>query len=223
MKDGYIHICFVIDESGSMYSSKDDVIGSFRKMVDEQKEVKDGKCTVSVFTFSTEVCEKFIGADINSISSDLEYNPGGLTAMNDGIGTAIDKIGKWLSDMDEDERPSKNLIVIMTDGEENNSKEYTIERVKEMIRHQKEKYSWDFVFVGMDVTDDKYANNLGIETKMYTSKDYIAKNYEILCTGATMYRSCNTADASDRMMAYISCSMDEETKKYNIENGLNLS
>ena len=80
---------------------------------------------MSLFKFNNDVNEVYLGKDVNEIN-EIDYTAHGCTAMNDGIGTAIDKVGKWLSDMKEEDRPSKNLIIIMTDGQENASKEYSL-------------------------------------------------------------------------------------------------
>ena len=84
MKENFIHVAFVIDESGSMWTSKSDVIGGFKKVIDEQKAIKDGTCAVSIFKFSTNVEEVFIGKDVKDVEylTDESYNPDGLTAMN---------------------------------------------------------------------------------------------------------------------------------------------
>ena len=131
MKDNYVHVCFVIDESGSMGGTENDVIGGFKKVVDEQKANSAGTCSVSYFKFASDVEEVYIGKDVNDVEYlDGKYSPGGLTALFDGVGTAIDKIGKWLDSMKEEEKPEKNLIVIMTDGGENSSREYRRKRRK---------------------------------------------------------------------------------------------
>ena len=136
MKENFIHVCFVIDESGSMCGSQSDVIGGFKRVIDEQKAIKDGTCSVSLFKFEDEVTEVYRGKDVNDVEylDEHTYKPGGCTAMNDGIGTAIDRIGKWLDGMKEEDKPEKNLIVIMTDGMENASKEYTGKQVRDMIK-----------------------------------------------------------------------------------------
>ena len=141
MKENFIHVCFIIDESGSMSGTESDIIGGFKKVIDEQKANKDGKCAVSLYNSASEASKIYIGKDVNDVDylDEKSYRPGGCTAMNDAIGTAIDEIGKWLDAMDEAEKPEKNLIVIMTDGEENASVEYSFNKVKEMIKHQEEK------------------------------------------------------------------------------------
>ena len=66
-KPNFIHVCFIIDESGSMYGSESDIIGGFNKTIEEQKSVKDGQCSVSFFSFDTNVRERFIGKDVNDV------------------------------------------------------------------------------------------------------------------------------------------------------------
>lgn len=109
MKENYIHVCFIVDKSGSMYDAASDVVGGFKSIIAEQRQVKDGQCSVSLYTFDDNVVEHYIGKDVFEVE-DFVYVPSGCTAMNDGIGTAIDNIGKWLSETPEEERPSKNLI-----------------------------------------------------------------------------------------------------------------
>ena len=198
MKEGLVHVCFVLDESGSMWDSASDVKGGFKKVIEEQKALSEGGCIVSMFKFSDSVHEVYLGKDVNEINpDDLDYNPGGMTAMNDGIGIAIDSVGKWLDKKDESERPEKNLIIIMTDGAENASHEFTIEQVREKIKHQTEKYDWSFVYMGTDVTDSSYTNNLmgGIKncTSLYNSRDNHMENYSLCCSVATTWRNATGA------------------------------
>ena len=191
MKKNFIHVCFVVDESGSMYCSQSDVIGGFKKVIDEQKAIKDGTCSVSLFKFEDEVTEVYRGKDVNDVEylDEHTYSPGGCTAMNDGIGTAIDKIGKWLDGMKEEDKPEKNLIVIMTDGMENASKEYTGQKVRDMIKHQEEKYNWTFMYLGTDITDAKAAVDLGISNRGYSSRDDVTAAYACVNSILTTYRN----------------------------------
>lgn len=217
MKAGFIHVCFVLDKSGSMWGSESDVKGGFASVIKEQKALTDGSCSVSLFEFDGKVNEVYIGKDVNEIDeTNLDYSPGGSTAMNDGICTAIDTIGKWLSDMPEDERPEKNLIVIMTDGEENSSKEFKIEQVKEKIKHQTEKYNWSFVYMGTDITDKTYANTIfeGATgcVSSFTSRDNHMANYSVINNASKCYRSMVSADL-DTKYATMNCFLAAETDK----------
>lgn len=226
MKDNFIHVCFVIDESGSMWGTESDVIGGFKKVIDEQKEIKEGTCAVSYFKFSTGVEEVFLGKDINEVEYlDGKYSPHGLTALFDGVGQAIDKVGKWLNDMKEEDRPEKNLIVIMTDGGENNSRDYDAAKVKEMIKHQEEKYNWSFVYMGSDLKDADDANTLGFKTRSFTAKGDYIKNYDMISCSMASYRCTDgNLDAKTRAFANtLNEATIEATKKYAKENGLEVT
>lgn len=221
MKSNLLHICFVLDESGSMYNSVDDVIGGFQKLIDEQKGEKNGECIISLYRFSDTVKKDYIGKPVDEVSK-LIYSPGGCTAMNDGVGTAIDEIGKWLSDMNESERPSKNMIVIMTDGQENASKEYNFDTVKAKIKHQEEKYSWTFVYMGTNLQDLKDANRLGIKMRSVSDSRNIVANYSHIDTYAKALRSSTNAAsvaAADELLTRQLC---EDTTRYQVENNITL-
>lgn len=221
MKSNLLHICFVLDESGSMYNSIDDVIGGFQKLIDEQKAEKDGECIISLYRFSDEVKKDYIGKPVNEVPK-LTYSPGGCTAMNDGVGTAIDEIGRWLSDMDESERPSKNMIVIMTDGQENASQEYTFDSVKAKIQHQEEKYSWTFIYMGTNLKDLKDANRLGIKMRSVSGSRNIVANYSHIDTYAKALRKSTSAASVATADAFLATKLCEDTAKYQAENNITL-
>lgn len=221
MKSNLLHICFVLDESGSMYNSVDDVIGGFQKLIDEQKAEKDGECIISLYRFSDKVKKDYIGKPVNEVPK-LTYSPGGCTAMNDGVGTAIDEIGKWLSDMDESERPSKNMIVIMTDGQENASQEYDFDSVKAKIQHQEEKYSWTFVYMGTNLKDLKDANRLGIKMRSVSGSRNIVANYSHIDTYAKALRKSTSAASVATADAFLATKLYEDTAKYQAENNITL-
>ena len=222
-KENFIHVCFIIDCSGSMYQSTSDVIGGFNSTIEEQKKMDKGECSVSLFTFNDTVKEVYLGKNIKEVDG-IDYTTHGCTAMNDGIGTAIDKVGKWLSDMKEEDRPSKNLIVIMTDGAENASKEYSFERIKEMIKHQEEKYNWTFMYMGTDITSMEDVNKLGIRMSAFSSrKDYVS-NYSVVNEAAKLYRSlkCDVTGASATMDSFLCSSTDAITAKYEADNNIKI-
>lgn len=226
MKSNYINVVFVIDESGSMTGTEADVIGGFKKVIDEQKENKDGKCTVSYYKFNSDVKEVYKGVDVNDVEYlDGKYSPNGMTALYDGIGIAIDSIGKWLDAMNEDDKPEKNLIVIMTDGGENSSREYSASQVKDMIKHQEDKYNWSFVYMGSDLTDATDANSLGIATRCFNSKMNYIDNYSIINKAITKYRTA-TGDAFQKSCC-LNVSLNEDceasTESYAEENNIDLS
>jgi len=213
MKPNLLHICFILDESGSMFGSYDDVLGGFKKLIEEQKNVKEGECIISLYRFATEVKKDYIGLPIQEVP-ELVYNPSGLTAMNDGIGIAVDEIGKWLNDMDESERPSKNLIVIMTDGAENYSKEYSFEKVRNMIKHQEEKYNWSFIYMGTDISSFDDAEALGITLRSASGRDNVMFNYTHINSYATAYRCSISEVDRDASLANLSDELISDTVEY---------
>ena len=223
MKENYINLVLVIDESGSMSGTEEDVVGGFKKVVDEQKAIKEGTCTVSYFKFASNVEEVFVGKDVNEVEYlDGKYVPGGMTALFDGVGTAIDRIGKWLDSMKEEDKPEKTMVVIMTDGGENFSKEYSAKKVKEMIKHQEEKYNWTFVYMGSDLTNAEDANTLGFKTRSFSSKGDYYKNYDTINNVMACYRR-TFGSADEKSEAMLNC-LDMETKalteEYAAANGL---
>ena len=223
MKDKLIHVCFVIDSSGSMSGSESDVVGGFNKTIAEQKAVKDGDCIVSLYEFDSTVKRVYLGKKLDDVG-DFDYKVGGMTRLYDGIGTAVDEVGKWLNDMDESERPSKNLIVIITDGGENSSTEYRLKDIKDRIKEQTEKYSWDFIYLGNDLSDAKDANDIGVKYRGFTTKTKFYNNYDVISTGVTAYRcAANLAEASLALDSSISKSMSTLNAEYKADTGIDLT
>jgi hypothetical protein len=105
----------------------------------------------------------------------------------------------------------------MTDGEENVSREYTLKQVQEMIKHQTEKYDWTFVYMGMDISNAKAADDLGIKGRSFSTKmgSHMYKNYSNISEAATVYRCCaDSLDASNCMATVLNASLDAMTEEY---------
>lgn len=222
MKDNFTHVCFIIDESGSMYDAIEDVKGGFKKIIEEQKANTVGTCAVSMYTFSNSVEKHFVLKDVNEVDSDLHFHPHGTTALNDAVGTAIDEIGEVLASMDESERPAANLIVIMTDGGENSSIEYSIEQVREMIKHQTDKYNWTFMYLGADITTSKIADSLGVKYRGYSTKKNLDSNYSMLNSVINKSRSIAAVNAGAVMDAEIKCYAAAVNNSFADETGVKL-
>ena len=223
MKDKLVHVCFVIDSSGSMMGSEKDVIGGFKKTIEEQKAVKDGDCVVSLYEFDSTVKKIYLGKKLDDVG-EFKYNVGGMTRLYDGIGTAVDEVGKWLSDMKEEDRPSKNIVVIITDGGENSSTEYRLKDIKDRIKTQENIYNWSFVYLGNDLSDAKDANDIGIKYKGFTTKKKFHNNYDVISTGLTAYRCA--ISASEANVAWdnsITASMLGLNEEYKKDTGIDLT
>lgn len=158
------HITVILDRSGSMQSVRSDVIGGFNTFLDEQKKTP-GECTFTLAQFDTndpyEVLRDF--APLNEVQPlGDEYLPRGGTPLYDAVGRGIIDTGHRLARLPEDQRPGKVIFVIITDGQENSSREFTRDKVFEMTRHQQEKYSWQFVYIGANQDAMAVGATLGV-------------------------------------------------------------
>lgn len=161
MKKDYTHIAMIIDRSGSMSPCWKDVSEGYKQIVKDNKEEK-GKCTFTVAAFDTEytLLEDF--SDIKNVKDVLDTSPRGMTALLDAIGKTINNVGEKLANMKEKDRPSKVMVIIQTDGEENSSREFGRSVIKKMIEEQTSKYNWQFQFIGADLTAVNEARSWGI-------------------------------------------------------------
>lgn len=146
MNQDYTDISIILDRSGSMQTVANDTIGGFNQFVQEQKK-QPGRALLSLYQFDDHYETRYEGRDIAEVPP-LEFSPRGMTALYDAIGRTINNTGARLRSIPEYLRPGKVMMVILTDGFENASREFTKDRIKEMITHQRTKYQWDFVFLG---------------------------------------------------------------------------
>jgi Mg-chelatase subunit ChlD len=145
----FTDISVVLDRSGSMESVRSDTIGGFNTFLKEQQACP-GRANLSLIQFDDHYevvhASKTIG-EVPALTSQT-FVPRGSTALLDAIGRTINDTGARLSAMDEESRPGKVVVVILTDGHENSSHEFTKAKINEMITRQREAYAWEFVFLG---------------------------------------------------------------------------
>jgi uncharacterized protein YegL len=203
MRDDLTEIVFIVDRSGSMGMIRNDVIGGFNTFIKDQKAVP-GNANVSLIQFDDKYEVNYLTKDINQVE-DLNaatYQPRGMTALNDAIGKTIISVGDKLAKISETDRPGKVVFVIMTDGHENNSKEYVgaagTEQIKKMITHQKEKYNWEFLFIGGDLDVQAMAQTYNFDTNKVLCFDKSAKGTE------TMYATLSASISNYRGGAKLS-------------------
>jgi hypothetical protein len=155
-------IAVVLDRSGSMGSIRNDVVGGFDHFLAEQKKVP-GDCKVTLTQFDTDYEIVWNLLDIKDlVTIGTFYSPRGSTALFDAVGRTINAIGEELAKKPEHERPSKVIFCIVTDGHENASKEFNKKQIADMIKHQQEKYRWDFTFIGANVDAFAEGAQIGI-------------------------------------------------------------
>ena len=163
MKKGLTELVFIVDRSGSMAGLEKDTIGGFNAMLKEQAEL-EGEARVTTVLFDNQYRLLHDRIDIRAVAplTEKDYRVGGGTALLDAIGRTIKKIRAVQKQTAEEYRAEKVLFVIITDGEENSSRKYSAEQIKECIEHQKEKCGWEFVFFGANMDAVLEASKLGI-------------------------------------------------------------
>ena len=181
MKDS-TYILFLLDRSGSMAAIRTEVISGFNEFVKEQQQV-GGVCLFKFVQFDSidPQWEVFKGPieKVKRLDGD-SYVPRSCTPLLDATGMAIDNLGKELAKLDEADRPSRVIFVTFTDGEENASRYYTTEKVKQMVEEQQGKYNWKFLFMGIGIDAWQVGQTMGYQRVDTQSFDH---------TGAGMKRA----------------------------------
>jgi len=205
MKQGYTEILMIIDKSGSMEHLTSDTVGGVNSFIASQKS-QPGQANLSVLLFSESVRYWQSGVDVKVVPefTAKEYREGGMnnTALLDAIGIGVTELGQRLALMDESDRPEKVLVAILTDGEENASREYKHDQIKTLIADQETKYSWDFVF--MAAGPEAFAASQGLGLSRSKSLQYASNKvntnaaYDTLAAYSGLLRSAagNAKDAS---------------------------
>lgn len=164
MKNNVTELVFILDKSGSMAGLEKDTIGGFNAMIEKQKK-EDGACYVSTVLFSDESQMLHDRLPLEQVPqmTDRDYEVCGCTALLDAIGDCIRHIENIHKYARAEDLPAHTLFVITTDGQENASHRYTGEKIKKMIGRQKEKYGWEFLFIGANIDAVATASRYGIE------------------------------------------------------------
>lgn len=171
-------IIFLLDRSGSMSGLERETIGGFNSFIEKQLE-SEGKTIVTAVLFDDKYEILWNGIDAEKAKLTTEnYYVRGCTALLDAVGKTILDVGYRLSKTREKERPGKIIFVITTDGYENSSLEFSYEKVKELIKHQQEKYNWDFIFLGANIDAATEADSIGINKNNAFSFEASAKGVE---------------------------------------------
>ena len=180
MKKNLTEMVFILDKSGSMAGLEKDTIGGFNGMIDRQKK-EDGEALVSTVLFSNESTVIHDRVDIRKVEpmTDRQYYVGGCTALIDAIGQAIHHIGNVHKYAREEDVPEHTVFVITTDGMENASHRYSSDEVKRMVNRQKEKYGWEFLFLGANIDAVETAARFGIAEDRAANFHNDAKGQEL--------------------------------------------
>jgi uncharacterized protein YegL len=188
MKRNKTELVFILDKSGSMAGLEEDTIGGFNAMLKKQQKAEgEAFVTTVLFDHGYELLHDRIHIKGISPITEKDYEVGGTTALLDAIGFSIQKMINVQKRTSDDERAEKVLFVITTDGMENASTEYTADKIKKMVQHQKQKFGWDFMFLGANI------NAISTATKFGIDEDF-AVDYHADCEGTQLnYEAVNEA------------------------------
>jgi uncharacterized protein YegL len=163
MKKGLTELVFILDKSGSMDGLEADTIGGYNSVLSKQKD-EEGECIITTVLFDNHYELLHDRIDIRAVKpiTRAEYFVGGSTALLDAIGITVNKISSAQEHTDEDYRAEKVMFVIVTDGEENSSREFSSEKVKALIERKKAESGWEFIFLGANIDAVSTARSFGI-------------------------------------------------------------
>ena len=185
MKKNLTEMVFILDRSGSMSGLESDTIGGFNAMIDKQKR-EEGEALVSTVLFDNDSTVIHDRVNVQQVKqmTEREYSVRGCTALLDAIGGAIHHIGNVHKYAREEDVPERTVFVITTDGMENASRRYDSDKVKRMIEHQKNKYGWEFLFLGANIDAVETASHFGIDrdraVRYHSDSRGTALNYDVV-------------------------------------------
>lgn len=212
MKTDLTELVFILDRSGSMSGLESDTIGGYNAMLKKQQQ-EPGEATVTTVLFDDEYQLLHDRINIKGISpiTEKEYFVRGTTALLDTIGKTIHKIHNAQQHTSPEHRADKVLFVIITDGMENASREYSYAQVKQLVERQKETYGWEFIFLGANIDAIATAATFGISAdraaNYHADSQGTQLNYEAVGCAVSEFRT--SRQISDRWKARI----DEDFKK----------
>ena len=200
MKQNRTELVFILDRSGSMQGLERDTIGGFNAMLQKQKR-QPGEAYVSTVLFDTEVQVLHDRLKLHKVKplTEKDYQVRGCTALLDAVGGAIRHIGNIHKYARPEDVPEHTLFVITTDGMENASRVYTAQKVREMISREREKYGWEFLFLGANIDAVETAGRIGISPDRAANYNCDSEgtrlNYEAMDAAVSAVRSSAPLDA----------------------------
>lgn len=190
----FTKIVVVLDRSGSMQSIKSDTIGGFNKFLEDQKKIK-GKAEMTLVLFDDQYEVAYENLDIQGVEdlNESTFLPRGLTALLDAIGKTINSTYGDIKSSKKKDRPEQVIFVVITDGMENNSKEFSREAIFNMITEMKEKDKWEFMFLGanQDAISEggQYGFDAGSSLSYAANEKGVSTSYMAMSDKIGLYRS----------------------------------
>lgn len=185
----YTHIAVVVDRSGSMSSIADDMVGGLNEFFVEQAALP-GTCLVDYAQFDDRY--ELVFQDKPVALAKAELSPRGMTALLDAVGKTVTTLGTKLAGMKEDERPGKVIVVVVTDGYENSSREWNAKSIKELVKKQEDEWQWDFVFLGANMDAVAVGQSFGFDPNK--SLTYDTANVGAMASSLNSYTTRSRLD-----------------------------
>jgi uncharacterized protein YegL len=193
MKKGLTELVFILDRSGSMAGLESDTIGGFNSVLTKQKK-EEGRANITTVLFDDQYEMLHDRCDLQKVEeiTEKEYFVRGTTALLDAVGETISKMIQVQKCGTEEERAGKVMFVIITDGMENASMEYSYPQINKMIDHQKKNYQWEFIFLGANIDAAEVAGRFGIGIDRAANYHADSKgtllNYEVISKTVSQLR-----------------------------------
>lgn len=218
MRKGLTEVVFILDRSGSMSGLEADTIGGFNSMISKQKK-EDGEAVISTVLFDDQQEVVYDRQPVKMVEpmTDRQYYVRGCTALLDAIGGAIHHIGNVHKYAREEDRPEKTMFIITTDGMENTSRFYTYDRVKYMVERQKEKYGWEFLFLGANIDAISVAARFGINADRAINYECdqvgTSLNYQVMSETLTAVRRAKNKEDLDQAVCKCTAPIREDYER----------
>lgn len=198
MRHDLTDITVLIDRSGSMQSIRDDVTGGIEDFIEQQKKAS-GTAHLTVILFDSHDPQEVVipTQDVRLVHLERDwFRPRGMTPLCDAIGHAVENTGRRLAALPEHLRPSRVVFVVFTDGNENDSKRFSRERVAEMVKHQEAVYNWQFLFMGAGIDAIGEAEDVGINAmrSASTARTKTRMSMGMAASKVATYRSCQPSE-----------------------------
>lgn len=218
MRKGLTEVVFILDRSGSMSGLESDTIGGFNSMISKQKK-EDGEAVISTVLFDDQQEVVYDRQPVKMVEpmTDRQYYVRGCTALLDAIGGAIHHISNVHKYAREEDRPEKTMFIITTDGMENASRFYTYDRVKYMVERQKEKYGWEFLFLGANIDAISVAARFGINADRAINYECdqvgTSLNYQVMSETITALRRAKNKEDLDQAVCKCTAPIREDYER----------
>lgn len=200
MEKRKVEVVFILDRSGSMAGLEKETISGFNEMLNKQKQLEQSAIVTTIlFDNEYEVLHNRIPIHHVQNMTKEQYFVRGTTALFDAVGRSIETIkDKQMQEyqLADEKIIYKTLFVVITDGLENASAEYTLKKVQELIHHQQKNFQWEFIFLGAHIDSLKEAEQMGIKPehfrKFEATQEGVRANFEMVKNAVYRFREKDT-------------------------------